>query len=42
MERKKKLLNLYTLFLFLSVLIPVKAQAYSLLGGKLINGVGNY
>lgn len=42
MERKKKLLNLLTLFLFLSVLIPVKAQAYSLLGGKLINGVGNY
>ncbi|MDZ5757528.1 hypothetical protein RAK27_02545 [Carnobacterium maltaromaticum] len=41
MERKKKLLNLLTLFLFLSVLIPVKAQAYSLLGGKLINGVGN-
>lgn len=42
MERKKKLLNLLTLFLFLSVLIPVKAQAYSLLGGKLINDVGNY
>ncbi|MEG2294216.1 MAG: matrixin family metalloprotease [Carnobacterium sp.] len=36
------MLNLLTLFLFLSVLIPVKAQAYSLLGGKLINGVGNY
>ncbi|TFJ76602.1 matrixin family metalloprotease [Carnobacterium maltaromaticum] len=42
MERKKKLLTLVTLFLFLSVLIPIKVQAYSLLGGKLINGVGNY
>lgn len=39
---KKFFSIVFFIILFLNVFVPFKVQAYSLLGGRLINGVGNY